>query len=109
MDTPVSARTAILMSLMGGRGFGLEIIERVRERTNGRICLNEGSVYPALKALEREGLLRGLDGEPVPERGGRPRRYYELTGEGRKVAKEQRTALLNLLHPAEAFASEAGR
>lgn len=102
MDTPVSARTAILMLLMGGRGFGLEIIERVRERTDGRICLNEGSVYPALKALEREGLLRGVDGEPLTERGGRPRRYYELTGEGRKVAREQRAALLNLLHPAEA-------
>jgi PadR family transcriptional regulator PadR len=39
----------------------------------------------------------------MPERGGRPRRYYELTGEGRRVATEQRTALLNLLQPAEAF------
>ena len=103
MDTPISARTAILMSLIGGRGFGLEIIQRVRERSNGKIILNEGSVYPALKALERDGLLRSYDGEPMPERGGRPRRYYELTGEGRRVATEQRTALLNLLQPAEAF------
>jgi len=91
------------MSLIGGRGFGLEIIQRVRERSNGKILLNEGSVYPALKALEKEGLLRSYDGEPMPERGGRPRRYYELTGEGRRVATEQRTALLNLLQPAEAF------
>jgi PadR family transcriptional regulator PadR len=91
------------MSLIGGRGFGLEIIQRVRERSNGKISLNEGSVYPALKALERDGLLRSYDGEPMPERGGRPRRYYELTGEGRRVATEQRTALLNLLQPAEAF------
>lgn len=103
MDTPISARTAILMSLIGGRGFGLEIIERVRDRSHGKIHLNEGSVYPALKALEREGLLRSFDGDPMPERGGRPRRYYELTGEGRKVAREQRTALLNLLQTAEAY------
>jgi PadR family transcriptional regulator PadR len=103
MDTPISARTAILMSLMGGRGFGLEIIQRVRERSNGKILLNEGSVYPALKALERDGLLRSYDGEPMPERGGRPRRYYELTGEGRRVATEQRVALLNLLQPVEAY------
>lgn len=103
METPISARTAILMSLIGGRGFGLEIIQRVRERSNGKIILNEGSVYPALKALERDGLLRSYDGEPMPERGGRPRRYYELTGEGRRVATEQRTALLTLLQPTEAF------
>lgn len=102
MDTPVSARTAILMSLIGGKGFGLEIIDRVRESTQGKILLNEGSVYPALKALERDGLLRSFDGEPLPERGGRPRRYYELTGEGRQVAREQRTALLHLLQLAEA-------
>ncbi|WP_309896709.1 PadR family transcriptional regulator [Archangium sp.] len=91
------------MSLIGGRGFGLEIIQRVRERSNGKILLNEGSVYPALKALERDGLLRSYDGEPLPERGGRPRRYYELTGEGRRVATEQRVALLNLLQPVEAY------
>ncbi len=103
MDIPIPTRTAILMSLIDSRRFGLEIIERVRERTCGKILLNEGSVYPALKALEKEGLLRSFDGESVPERGGRPRRYYELTMEGQLVAKEQRTALLNLLQPAVAF------
>ena len=103
MDTPLSTRTAILTVLMHDRSFGLEIIEKVRARTDGKIVLNEGSVYPALKALERDGLLRSYDGEPMPERGGRPRRYYELTGEGRRVATEQRTALLNLLQPAGAY------
>jgi PadR family transcriptional regulator, regulatory protein PadR len=99
METPVTARAAILAILMGGRSYGLEIIEKVRERTQGFIMLNEGSVYPTLKAMEREGLLRSFDGEPVPERGGRPRRYYELTGEGRRAATAQRTALIGLLRP----------
>jgi PadR family transcriptional regulator PadR len=99
MESPISARTAILTALIGGKSYGLEIIGRVRERTKGQILLNEGSVYPALKALEREGLLRSFEGEPLPERGGRPRRYYELTGKGRRVAVEQRTALLSLLQP----------
>ncbi len=101
MDSPVSARMAILAVLISGKSFGLEIIDKVRERTKGQIVLNEGSVYPALKALEREGLLRSFDGDPLPERGGRPRRYYELTGEGRRVATTQRTAVLNLLRPVE--------
>ncbi|HSP82045.1 MAG TPA: PadR family transcriptional regulator [Myxococcaceae bacterium] len=99
MDTPISARTAILSVLTSGQSFGLEIIEKVRERTKGQILLNEGSVYPALKALEREGLVRSFTGEPMAERGGRPRRYYELTAEGRHTAQAQRTALLSLLVP----------
>jgi len=87
--------------LISGKSYGLEIIEKVSERTKGAITLNEGSVYPTLKAMEREGLLRSFDGEPMPERGGRPRRYYELTGEGRRVATEQHAAIAGLfLQPA---------
>jgi PadR family transcriptional regulator, regulatory protein PadR len=91
---------AILAVLMHGKSYGLEIIDKVRERTKGAVSLNEGSVYPALKAMEKEGLLKSFDGEPVPERGGRPRRYYELTGEGRRAATSQYEALTGLLLPA---------
>ncbi|PTL82158.1 PadR family transcriptional regulator [Vitiosangium sp. GDMCC 1.1324] len=101
MDTPLSTRTAILTVLIHGRSYGLEIIEKVRERTEGKILLNEGSVYPALKALEREGLVRSFEGEPLPERGGRPRRYYALTGEGLRAAHEQKPAMPGLLRPVE--------
>ncbi len=103
MDTPLSTRIAILAVLMHGRSFGLEIIEKVHTRTHGKIVLNQGTVYPALKALEREGLVRSFEGEPLPERGGRPRRYYELTGEGRRAAVEQKRAIPGVLRPAEAF------
>lgn len=96
METPVTARAAILAVLISGKSYGLEIIEKVSERTKGAIVLNEGSVYPTLKAMEREGLLQSFDGEPMPERGGRPRRYYELTGEGRRVATAQHTAIMGL-------------
>ncbi|ADO68515.1 Transcriptional regulator, PadR family [Stigmatella aurantiaca DW4/3-1] len=105
---PEKARQAFAMldgveqtdSHVSGKSYGLKIIERVNERTKGAIQLNEGSVYPALKALEREGLLRSFDGEPMPERGGRPRRYYEITGEGLRVANEQRAAVIGLWEPA---------
>jgi PadR family transcriptional regulator PadR len=103
MESPITARTAILTVLISGESYGLEIIGRVRDRTNGAIVLNEGSVYPALKAMEREGLLRSFEGEPLAERGGRPRRYYALTAEGLRVAKEQQTALIGLLKPAGVF------
>ena len=104
MDTPLSTRTAILTVLVQDRSFGLEIIEKVRARTEGKIVLDESSVYPALKTLEREGLVRSFEGEPLAERGGRPRRYYELTGEGRRAALEQKRAVSGgQLRPVGAF------
>lgn len=86
MDTPISAKAALLQALVSGSGFGLDLIDRVKDRTKGALVLHQGSIYPALRALEREGLLRSWDGESTPDRGGRPRRYYELTAEGRRAA-----------------------
>ena len=89
MDTPISAKTALLQALISGDGYGLDLIERVKKRTNGQVVLGQGSVYPALRDLEEEGLVRSYEGEPMPERGGRPRRYYKLTAAGQKAATEQ--------------------
>lgn len=102
MDAPVSAKAALLQALISGPGFGLDLIERVKVRTAGRLVLGEGSVYPALRAMEREGLLEGFDGESAPERGGRPRRYYRLTALGAKAATEHRDTALCLFQPERA-------
>jgi PadR family transcriptional regulator PadR len=88
MDVPISAKAALLHALISGPGYGLELMDRVRDSTDGKLTLRDGSVYPALRALENEGLVESYDGEPLPERAGRPRRYYRITAEGAKVAHE---------------------
>jgi PadR family transcriptional regulator PadR len=90
MDVPVTAKAALLQALVRGPGYGLDLIERVKKQTNGKLVLGQGSVYPALRELERERLLETYEGEPLPERGGRPRRYYRLNALGVKAAMEQR-------------------
>jgi PadR family transcriptional regulator, regulatory protein PadR len=99
METLMNARAALLAALLDGEGYGLELMARVADRTGGAIRLGEGSVYPALRALERDHLLDSYEGEPLPERGGRPRRYYRLTAKGRRVAEEQSRAILGLVGP----------
>jgi len=101
MEPGVHARTAILMALIQGKGFGLELIDRVKDRTKGKIALHQGSVYPLLRAMEDEGLLKSWDDEPSDVRAGRPRRYYELTAEGLRAAREQSKTLAGLLKFAE--------
>jgi PadR family transcriptional regulator, regulatory protein PadR len=100
MDSPVTARAALLQALVRGPGYGLDLIERVKKQTGGKLSLGQGSVYPTLRDLEREGLLESYEGEPVPERGGRPRRYYRLNAAGAKAAMEQREAVIGLFGPA---------
>jgi DNA-binding PadR family transcriptional regulator len=59
--------------------------------------LPSGTIYPILHRLEEEGLVKGRWGHVEAGSQHRRRRYYELTGEGRRVAHretaEQRQAL----------------
>jgi PadR family transcriptional regulator, regulatory protein PadR len=95
-STRIDPKTALLQALISGDGYGLELIDRVKERTAGKVVLHQGSIYPALRALEQDGLVESYESEPMSERGGRPRIYYRLTGEGRRAALEERKALLGL-------------
>ena len=95
MDTPLNAKAALLQAL-AVPGYGLELIERVRRGSAGLVRLRLGSVYPALRALEQERLV-AVRPVSAPARGGRPRRYYELTLKGVQVAMAQREGLLDLL------------
>ena len=84
MQSPLSARAALLQ-VLDYPAHGLELIRRVRERTGGAVSLRQGSVYPALRQLERERLVKSWTGNSA-KGGGRPRRYYELTANGVKAA-----------------------
>ncbi len=90
MESPLGSKAALLITLLSGPGYGLDLIERVATGIGSRP--RQGSVYPALRAIERKGLVRGWDVRASPS-GGRPRRYYELTPKGIAVAKAQRAAI----------------
>jgi PadR family transcriptional regulator PadR len=97
MDVPVTAKAALLHALVEGDGYGLELIERLKQRTRGRLALGQGSIYPALRDLERDQLVSSYELAGGPERGGRPRIYYKITAQGRRALKEQRAVLQALL------------
>lgn len=90
-----SIGTAILRAFAppDGEGYGLEVIERVKRNTRGDLLLHQGNLYPWLRLLERDGLLRSWDGEATPERGGRAKRFYELTPVGWDVVRPLRRAI----------------
>jgi DNA-binding PadR family transcriptional regulator len=94
MESPLSARAALLQALTHP-GHGTELIRRIASRTRGRVRLHQGSVYRALRDLERRGLVRMRTVRSG--RAGRPRRYYELTPGGVAVAEAERNALADLV------------
>ncbi|MET7418641.1 helix-turn-helix transcriptional regulator [Dactylosporangium sp. NPDC005555] len=69
-----------------GPAHGYALIAALRERSRGAFDLPEGTVYPALHRLERDGLVVSHWEHAVPRR----RRVYALTSDGRhaRVAKQ---------------------
>ena len=76
----------ILAVLEDGPRHGYAIIEALQARSGGRLDLPTGTVYPALRRLERAALLSGTWSTV----GGRERRTYTLTRAGRHALGGQR-------------------
>ena len=76
----------IILNLLANNDimYGYEISQRVKEQTDGKILLKDGSLYPALHKLLKQGLL-GFEEQKI---GKRVRKYYFLTTQG-KLEKEQ--------------------
>ncbi len=82
----------LLAVLRCGRGAsGVPVREEIRHRARRSLTL--GTVYKTLMRLEAKGLLNTSTSNPEPRRGGRRRKLYRLSGEGRRAL--QRT-LANL-------------
>jgi DNA-binding PadR family transcriptional regulator len=78
----------VLSVLHDGELYGYEIAQRIRERSGGAFAPSEGSLYPALHALEAHGALVADWRES--DRGPR-RRYYRMTPKGGALLAEHQT------------------
>ena len=97
-DVKLSHTAAMILQAIGaGVGYGFSVMEMTG--------LPSGTVYPAMRRLERDRLIRShwerqsiADAEQRP-----PRKYYNLTSEGRSTleASRQRYPLLQRLISAE--------
>ena len=75
----------ILISIwrLKDQAYGVAILEEL-SRTTGKKWLT-GSIYASLARLLKQDLVIAVEGEPSPERGGRRKIYYEITGRGQKA------------------------
>ena len=71
---------SLLLTLISEKPmYGYQIIKELEKRSQGYFQLREGTLYPALHRLERQGYLSSR-WERLP--GGQERRYYQLTEKG---------------------------
>src|SRR5688500_15810037 len=72
------------LSLAPMHGWGIS--QRVQQISEGVLEVNQGSLYPALQRLEKEGLITSDWGTTDNNRRAR---YYRLTAAGRRVLGDE--------------------
>lgn len=85
---------------LGGNAYVVPIIDDIAHRTGREVT--HAAAYVALRRLEKRGLVTSSLGQSTPERGGKPKRYFEVSPEAVAQLRESRDTLLNMWKGLEA-------
>ena len=80
----------VLKTLTFGPRHGYAIARWIRDQTGDSLQVEEGSLYPALYRMERDGLIEADWGTSEL---GRKAKVYSITADGRRHLREETKAL----------------
>ena len=84
-----SSTLLVLSLLEGGDMYGYQMIVELSRRSDHTFEMKEGTLYPVLHGLERDGAVEAYQQEAPT---GRMRKYYRLTRRGAAVLREEAAA-----------------
>jgi PadR family transcriptional regulator PadR len=88
-------QVVMLATLRAGDGaYGVTIRDAIRKATGRDLTI--GTIHKTLVRLEAKGMIASTMGEASPVRGGRAKRFYEVTPDGIKVLRASIKALRRL-------------
>lgn len=84
----------VLMALirLGTNAYGVTIRQEISKRSRRDVSV--GAVYTTLSRLEEKGFVKSEVGESTPERGGRAKKYFQITAPGNRALE----ASLSVVH-----------
>ena len=87
----------ILMALAKGDSHGYAIMQDIETNTDGRFRIGPGTLYGSIKRMLASGWIEEVDERPDPDLDDERRRYYRLSGLGRRVAEAEAQRLASMV------------
>ncbi len=97
-----SLELCMLALISGEEKYGYQIAQSLTD-TDG-LAVSEGTIYPLLSRMQREGLIRS---EWKESPAGPPRKYYSLTPNGQKTLEAQASAWRDFSRAVDRILQEA--
>lgn len=84
----------LTVAVLNGQAYGIAIIEEIEERLNRKVSM--GAMQTVLRRMEEKGYLESEFGEATAVRGGKRKRYFQVTDAGKQAIIETKEARNNL-------------
>jgi PadR family transcriptional regulator, regulatory protein PadR len=83
----------VLLALLrlGENAYGVTVRHEIKSRIVREVSI--GAVYATLERLQAKGYVTSYLGDPTPERGGRSKRYFRVSGKGMAAVHRTQHAL----------------
>ena len=76
----------LVVGILNGEAYGISILKEIEEHTGRTVTVS--TIHTALYRLEEKGFVESFVGGASKSRGGRSKRLYKITADG-KVALEK--------------------
>ena len=84
----------LTVGALSPEAYGVAIMDEIKNET-GR-TVNISAIHSALRRLDEKGFVKSQMGGATNERGGRRKRYFELTSFGKKALDEAQSLRMKL-------------
>jgi PadR family transcriptional regulator PadR len=85
----------LAMFRLGERAYGVTVRQEIAARVGRDVSI--GAIYATLDRLEAKGYVKSRLGEPTRERGGRSKRFFQVTAKGVSAVNRTHHALQSLI------------
>ncbi len=75
----------LAIARLGADAYGMAVLRELESRADR--VVSRGALYLVLERMVQKGYLSTRRGEPTPGRGGRAKRFFELTDGGREAIR----------------------
>ena len=75
----------LAISRLGSDAYGMSVLRELQTRADR--VVSRGALYLVLERMVQKGYLTACLGEPTPGRGGRAKRFFELTEAGKEALR----------------------
>ncbi len=88
----------VLLALMhlGDQAYGMTVRQEISKRTGRDVSI--GAVYATLSRLEEKGYISSKLSEPTSERGGKAKRFFEVSASGVRALRHSQLALRQMMN-----------